>query len=245
MRVRSDSISGLCLAGRHAYPGCGMKALVILAFVAAPAFGQLGPLIYSQNPNRLFGYSADTEFVDDFGQTIGQLVADRFVLSQPRRIGQIRWFGIYGSQFGPIQSPPAQEEFRIRFYDQQGTFPPNLPPASVLYETTFSNPLREETGLLVSGGFPEYRYTVELQTPFDAMGNTLYWLEITQLGIPSSRFRWENSSGGEYAVQFPVGSAWQTFSASQMAFELRVPEPFTGSLLALAALAGAMSRSNR
>src|SRR5262245_55004333 len=102
MRVRSADFSGFTLMGRHTFRRCGLFGCLLISFsvLATPALGQLGPLIYSQSPNRLFGFSADTAFVDDFGQTTGQLVADRFVLSQSNSIGQIRWFGMYGGQSG-------------------------------------------------------------------------------------------------------------------------------------------------
>jgi len=212
-----------------------VRASIVVAAVLSlggPAFGQLGALIYSQPPNRAFGFTSDTAFQNDGGQIQGSIYADRFSIATDRSIGQISWFGLYGSQFGPIQDPPSDEAFRIRFHDQHGTFP-SSPPDDVLYEELFSNPLRDPTGFFVSGGFPEYRFVVNLSKRFEVLASKLYWLEISQVGEPSSYFRWESSSGGERAFQFPVGSAWQISGGGQLAYELRVPEPGSGVLVGL------------
>ncbi len=215
----------------------GSMVLVVVLSVGGPAFGQLGALIYSQAPNRLGGFYSDTAYTNELGQLDGSIFADRFLLNQSSVVSPLRWWGIYGPQSGPIQIAPAHEEFRIRFYDQQGTFPPNLPPATVLYETTISNPLREETGFLVSGGFPEYRFTVSLAKPFVAETGVPYWIEISQQRDVSSLFRWEKANFGEYAVQYPLGTPWRTNqTGEQLAYELRVPEPGSAVLVGLVGL---------
>ncbi len=210
---------------------------VVLGFVGTgPAFGQLGALIYSQAPNRAFGFASDTAFVNESGQIEGSVYADRFSVATPSSIGQLVWYGIYGPQFGPIQVPPASESFRVRFYDQDGSFPPTLPPAGLLYEFNVSNPARTETGFGVGAGFPEIRFVVTLPAPFLVQSNTPYWLEVAQVGEPESYFRWESSTGGERAFQYPIGSAWQLAGGGQLAYELRVPEPGSGVLVGLVGL---------
>ncbi|MCK6457867.1 MAG: hypothetical protein L6Q92_15215, partial [Phycisphaerae bacterium] len=64
--------------------------------------------------------------------------------------------------------------------------------------------------------------------------NTDFWLEVSQVGDPFSTFRWETSSGGELAVQAPMGNPWTLISPGQLAYELWTPEPTTGALGVLA-----------
>jgi len=202
---------------------------------AGPAFGQLGALIYSQAPNRNFAYLSDTQYVNDLGHADGVLRADRFQLTQAAQIGQLVWWGVYGPQFGPIQNPPFAESFRVRFYDQNGTFP-SLPPFDVLYEATLSNSVREETGVLISSGFPEYRFVVDLSSTFAAPANVPLWIEISQVGDLASTWRWETASGGEFATQYPIGDSWNVNGGGQLAYQLRVPEPGSGVLVGLVAM---------
>lgn len=218
----------------------------VFGLTATPSLGQLGPLIYSQPPNRLFGFISDTRFEDDFGNLDSAIYADRFSISQTNvSIRQIIVYGFYGTQFqGFDPDPPAIESFRIRFHNQHGTFPPNLPPGDVLYDATLDSTDRELTGLLVFPGRREYRYTFDLAEAFTPNPGSLYWFEISQIGDPSSTWRWENSNGGEYAVQHPIDGPWQTFAPGQLAYEFRVPEPLSG-LLIIGAVMMAMQRRSR
>ena len=222
-----------------------MKALVILAFIADPAFGQLGPLIYSQAPNRNFGFASDSLFRDDFGQIQGSLYADRFQVSAAAVLGQLVWYGLYGAQdqgFDP--EPPISESFRIRLFSQVNSpIPPLQLPADVLYETSTDAVFREFNGAFVNGR-REYRYILNLPMSFTIQPGTPYWLEISQIGDVNSFFRWESSTGGERAFEFPLGSTWQMATGGQLAYELRVPEPMTGSFVAVVVLARATRRSN-
>ena len=222
-----------------------VRTLIVLAAVLGadrPAFGQLGPLIYSQLPNRNFAYASDTAILNDFGQLDSEINADRFSLFSAAEIKQFVWWGVYGPQLGPVQPPPTNESYRIRIYDQNGTFPPNLPPANILYEVTVANPLREETAFLVSGGFPEYRFVANLAQSIQLQGSTPYWLEISQLGDPQSYFRWETSPGaGALAYQHPEGTAWNV-GPGDVAYQLHIPEPLTGGMLALAVFSEALRR---
>lgn len=219
---------------------------ILLAILPTPAFGQLGPLIYSQAPNGNFGLVSDTAYTNDFGQPDGALRADRFQLAFSNEVGQILWFGHYGTQnqdFDP--DPPLTESFRIRFWSQVTTpFPIQQLPDEVLYESASEEVFRELTGSFVAGR-REYRYVLDLPSRFAVQGGTPYWLEIAQIGDLASAWRWETATGGEYASQYPIGSPWELHTIGQVAYQLRVPEPATGLLMALVGLVGAMRRSNR
>ncbi len=216
-----------------------VRALIVLAAVLsleAPAFGQLGALIYRQQPNRNFGFVSDTLFRDDFGQVQGSLYADRFQVPAAASLGQLVWYGHYGTPdqgFDP--EPPLIESFRIRIWSQVSSpFPIQQLPNEVLYETTSDDVHRELTGLLVFPGRREYRYLLDLPFTFSIQPGAPYWLEVAQIGDVNSVFRWESSTGGERAFQFPVGSAWQLSGGGQLAYELRVPEPGSIALMGLA-----------
>jgi len=100
----------------------------------------------------------------------------------------------------------------------------------------YTDPQRFWTGFMVneSPRRKEYQYQFELTTCWDLPGGTNYWIEIAQLGDQTSNMRWENSSGGEHALRFPIDTPWRlSTSAVQMAYELRTPEPASGALLVL------------
>jgi len=218
-----------------------VRASIVLAAVlslSGPAFGQLGTLIYSQAPDRLFGYASDSEL----GDGLSAVRADRFSVAADREIGQVVWFGMYGPQLGPIQTPPVADAFRIRFFNQNGTPPPSVPPGDLLYEMLVLEPSREETGAFISGGFPEYRFVANLPDRFLVSAQVPYWISIVQIGESSSYFRWETAGPGDHARQIPADSPWVVVGTGQLAFQLRVPEPITGGLLALGALAATARR---
>jgi hypothetical protein len=116
----------------------------------------------------------------------------------------------------------------------------------VLFEEIHADVTRTRTGFSVAGSpvRREYRYVVNLDQAFSAMGGTPYWISLLQYNDYSSTFRWETANGGEFAAQHPIGTPWQLFGGTQMAYELRVPEPGCGVLL-LGAVVTAISRRSR
>jgi hypothetical protein len=225
--------------------GSGRAVAIALAVLAWPgvARSQVGDeLLHAQPPNRSFGFTSDTEFLTDFGNPTSQLVADRFRLLRfdPVTVRRVVWWGFYGGMEEPVDPPPPDiETMRVRFYRHQISLPGEL-----LFEETFLNPTREWTGLVVSSQRKEYRYEVWLTQGFEAQPLTFYWVEIAQIGNIDSRFRWETSSGGEFANQFPIGSPWQLNVGASVAYELWTPEPSSAVLFGLG-LIGAVIRRRR
>ncbi len=190
-------------------------------------------LLHRQAPSRGFGISSDTAYNDDFGQPTSALTADRFSLAQPTSAAcRIVFWSFYGTSFAPTDpAPPLSETIRVRLYGESAGLP-----GDVLDEAFFIDPPRIATGFLVNE-FPrrkEYRYQDELPTCWNLTANTNYWIEVAQVGDLESVFRWENSSGGEFANQFPIGAPWHlSANPTQMAYEIRTPEPGSGALLVL------------
>lgn len=226
----------------HAIRDRSLIAATLVATFAGSAAAQLEQVLHSQPPNRLFGFESDTLLRDDFGTPTGQLIADRFVLNQTAEVTRASWFAFFGGVIEMVDpGPPATEQVRVRFWSDTGGLP-----GQVLAEQTFDNPSREFTGftVAVTPRRKEYRYNVPLSPGFTAQAGTAYWIEVAQLGDVNSRFRWENSStGGEYAVQYPLDTPWRVGGiAGQMAYELRTPEPASSSLLVTAALGSVCRR---
>ena len=203
---------------------------VLLLFSLVPARADVS--LHSQPPNRLFGISSDTEYIDDGGHLTGALIADRFSLAQQLPTCRVVFYAFFGGTGVADPGPPSgSETVRVKFYaDAAGL------PGSVLQEESFSNPSRAWTGFFIGiqPSRKEYRYQVDLPQCFNATPGVNYWVEVSQLDDPSSLMRWENSNGGEFAVQFPLDTPWRlSANPSQMAYDLRTPEPCSGALLVL------------
>ena len=211
-----------------------------LAF-CAPAAGQVPMLLHRQAPARTFGYTSDTAARDQFGQITGQLVADRFELAGGGEVCRVVAWAFFGGMSEPFDPPPpATETLRVRFYDEAAGLP-----GSELLSQTFVDPPRVWTGSFVALGplRREYRYEFHLNPCFAAAPGTAYWVELSQIGIPESHYRWENSAGFTSAVQFPLGTPWRTLPA-ELAYELWTPEP-PGILLIGAGMMGAAMRRRK
>ncbi len=214
---------------KHLFAGA---AVILLCATAARA----DLLLHRQGPGRTGGYAADTQFMSEFGGAAGQVVADKFNLQQDLPICRVTWWSFYGSSLAQeVEPPPLSEIVRIRFLgDAVGL------PGALLWEEQFLNPLRQATGFSIATGPgpPEFRYQVDLVNCFaPPQPGAPYWIEIAQLGDPSSYFRWEGSNtGGEFAVRFPIDTPFRLISGiGQLAYELRTPEPCSGAMLALVA----------
>lgn len=209
---------------------CGL----LFAGLVLPAAGAVTDIVlHRQAPGRTFAWDADTANLNDLGNPSGQIVADRFSIPTTSSICRLRWWGAYGGDFAQIpEPPPPGETMRIRFFDST-----NGLPGSVLNESVLVNPSRVVTGFSIATGFgpAEYLYDVSLDECFSAQAGATYWIEISQLGLQDSRWRWEGSNGaGEFAVQFPIGTPYRLIAGlGQLAYELRTPEPCSGALFAL------------
>lgn len=210
----------------------------VLALPAAAA-EQADILLHRQAPNRLFGLDSDISFQLDSGKLSGELIADRFAIAQSQTVCRVNWWGFYG---GPLaqspELPPSSEMFRIRFYEDKGGSP-----GAILSENVVVNPIRQATGsvIAIDPGPPEFRYEATLANCISLPDGGPHWIEIAQIDDADSRFRWENSTGGEFAAQFPLGAPWSVNAGLQMAYELWTPEPATATLLTIALV----SRFNR
>lgn len=218
--------------------------VLALSAAATVAAERADTSFHRQAPGRTFGVTSDTLWHTDSNVATSSLLADRFSVSESAVLCRVRFWGFYGSSLAQQPEPaPLIETMRIRIYDEVAGLP-----GTTLFENYVSNPSRSATGISIPTGPnpPEYLFNAPLDACFSLESNTQYWIEIAQVGDIESRFRWENSNTpGEYAVQFPVGSAWSvTIGSGQMAYELWTPEPHTSALLGLA-LAYRISRRPR
>lgn len=214
-----------------------------ISLIAASALTPLvraDTLLHRQAPGHSFGITSDTAYLDDFGILRGALVADHFSIGTDASVCRVNAYVFFGGELPMLDPPPpATESIRIRFYsDADGL------PGDPLQETTLLNPAHPWTGKYIALGPLRKEYLYELLLPqcFPVQGGIPYWIEISEISDPNSRFRWENSNtAGEFASQFPIGSPWRiTTGSGQMAYELWTPEPCSGALLALgvAAISG-------
>jgi hypothetical protein len=200
-------------------------------------------LLFEQVPSIYNGCISDTAIVNN----IWQICADNFRFTTDQPVAHVTWWGFYGGSFGANITPPTVDEnLRLRFYDAR---PSDGSPGNVLYEVYLLNPQRIATGRYATfpGQPAEYRFDVNLQTIFSALGNTMYWMEIIQVGLNDSMFRWSFSTtqleglDGAAFVNVDVPD-WQIVPTN-LAFQLYdVPEPST---IALSVITGLFILSGR
>ncbi|MFH1419806.1 MAG: PEP-CTERM sorting domain-containing protein [Planctomycetota bacterium] len=199
-----------------------------------------GDIVVDQEPTRLGGPGADTDFINVLGLRVWQQVADNILLSEPASIRRIAWWGFYGGSGTPATPPPSVETMRIRFYGAR--VGDGLPDDNnILYEESFFNPSRTATGeIILVGGIPnEYIYEVDLTSPLSLEAGVPYWLEIVQIGDVDTAFRWENGFGVLAGHAFVNGNVpdWRVSPSGSMAFQLStVPEPATATLMLMGAI---------
>lgn len=175
-----------------------MKRNRLAALLAVPWLLSLtsgatrGDIFVDQPPSVYFGGASDTSFSDQFGDQLWQDLADNFRLPAPAQVSHVTWWGFYGA-FGLSTHPPVGDEtMRIRFYAARAA---DGLPGKVLYEESVLNPQRIATGRNVAVGndVPEFKFDVNLADPAQIEANTTYWLEVVQVGLPMSVFRWSFS----------------------------------------------------
>ncbi len=152
-----------------------------------------------------------------------QRVADDFMLAEAADVIKVNAWGFYAEI-----SPPATETMRVRFYGARPT--DGLPDeGNILYEESFLDPPRTATGNLVLADVTadEFFFEFDLSTSAQLEAETLYWLEVVQIGDIDSRFRWEFSLADQngQAVINPGLPDWTVGLTSDTAFQLVIPEP--------------------
>ncbi len=200
---------------------------LVLLFVAAinihPAAAQV--TIVSQPPDQINGYFSDPDCnVCPPGL---QSIADNFVLTTTRTIGQIRTWG----GWSPGTAPPP-DNFTVIFHNDAAGLPgTNAAPMESGVPVT-----RLATGNTVSG-LNEYEFTLTLASPVSLSPGT-YWVEIFNdtTGSTESYF-WEtgtldaiNGAANSAADTLNIpGSAWFNTFIDGLAMELitaqAVPAP--------------------
>jgi hypothetical protein len=208
-----------------------------------------GGIVVDQPPTRLGGHGSDTLYRDRYGNEVWSRIADNVLLAESAAIRRVTWWGFYGAYEQNHEPPTGPETMRVRFY---GARPGDGLPGDMLYEESFLNPSRTATGEIIQvGGLPdEYLYHVDLATSVELAAQTLYWLEIVQVGDLESHFRWETGFGAQDGVAYLTSSLpdWQFDYSGSMGFQLStVPEPSTlvPLLLGLTALRPRRGRKER
>lgn len=225
------------------------QAMIVAGITLLLTAGVRAGIVFEQLPNRTGGPASDTDFIDPgSNQPFWQLEADNVQIDSAADIRRITWWGFYGGDFDESPDahdpPTGPETMRIRFYAPRAS--DGLPDSTnILFEESFLNPSREATGrtLLLPGVPDEYEYVVDLGTPFHLAADTLYWLEIVQVGDQASIFRWERGTGliAGRAFSNPIVPDWQSAIGSFAVQLSTIPEPGTG-LLVISAFSYVMIR---
>lgn len=207
-------------------------------------------IVIDRPPFNTGGPGADTSFIYHSGQVLWQQSADDFVLTQAATVRHVTWWGFYGDDFeSPAEQPPATQTMQFRVY---GARAQDGLPGDVLFEETLVDPPYAWNGRqILTGAAPkEYRFDVDLTTPMHLVATTPYWLEIVQLGLAESLYRWEISVANRDGFAFLIGSTGDWIrtqnTPATLAFQLStIPEPQTSALVGVASLVLARRRRRR
>jgi hypothetical protein len=206
-------------------PGIFGRLIAVVASVAFCATAS-ADIVFDHQPYPYGGPDSDTAFYDNFNRPYWQRVADEVVLSHGAVIDHISWFGFYN-----LDNPPDSETMRIRLYGALNGLPNE---AQVLFEQSVANPTRIGTGRIIADGVgpQEYLYGADLTSPLALDANTLYWLEIAQIGDFDTAWRWEFSltDRNGHAFNNPATRDWRhtTTIVVDTAYQLiGTPEPST------------------
>lgn len=201
--------------------------------LTTPANGQVA--LVDHEPYIFGAYLSDTDYLSiATGQPTMQTVGDNFMLTQSAAIRRIVWWG--GDYY---DAPSSPEDFRVRFYATiEGQFVPGV----LLKEYALDELVGAATGRQFAFGVQpdEYRFEVDLPAPFWAQANSMYWIEIAQLGNRARAFAWEYSISPGYdglALNSPQFADWLSVpTGPDLAFQLwSVPEPATLGLMVIGA----------
>ncbi len=152
-------------------------------------------LVVDQQPTQGGGGASDTAFYDAWEEPVWQQIADNILLTEAATIRHVNWWGFYGGDDDEEpELAPDEETMRVRFYaarEGDGL------PGEILFEQSLPNPSRIATGRTIAVGArpPEYLYGIDLSSPIVLEADTLYWLEVVQIGDLESHFRWESGYG--------------------------------------------------
>jgi hypothetical protein len=222
LTVKNDLNRGAVAMTRGFVSSLTLGGTLLLASAA-----QAG-ILFEQPPANYFGAGSDTHYVGQFHPDFWQLAADDFTLPATSTIRHVTWWAFYGGLPDHSNQPPQQDEYiRLRIYQDR---PSGGLPGSILYEETFLNAPRAATGrfVFVFSEPLEYKFDVDLATPFDAVAGATYWLEVAQLDIFESLFRWQTSTNtaGQFAFLNPDVADWTATPGANLAFQLSsIPEP--------------------
>ncbi|MBI5763581.1 MAG: hypothetical protein HZA51_08670 [Planctomycetes bacterium] len=210
------------------------KVLVyVVAFALSSSPITHAGIIVDQPPSQYYGFASDTAFYNEFGLLRWQKVADDFTLETDTPVRQLTWWAFYGGVAGSSLDPPTGDEtILVRFYAAR---PADGLPGVLMRELTVVNVQRVATGRRVGvmGSPEEYRFDIPLSKPFVAVGGSRYWIEIFQMGLDDSLFRWQASlsvTNGCAFINMNVGD-W-TPVPPNLAMQLSdIPEPDARSLV--------------
>jgi hypothetical protein len=195
-------------------------ALVLCARISSSAAD------YLQKPGHFGGFGSDGGVIT---------VADDFQFPQNTLLGSLNWWGGY---FNP---PPGPDNFTIRLYTDIGG-----QPGWRVSGFTLGSITKQPTANFVNPGlYPEFRYSANLLSPFEAQAGVRYWLSI--VNPPRDIWLWEASASAlNPGVQRSFdGVTWQPYF-DNTAFELvGVPEPDVRSLVMAGILIAARRRANQ
>lgn len=171
-----------------------MRALVLVpAFLAASAVAHAAP-VFTQTPDQTNAVASEDPFIE----------ADNFTLAGAQTIRSIVFWGGYGFS----NTPQAQDDFVVRFYNDVA----GLPGSSPIATSTLRGLTRTATGALIAGFVDEYRYEADLVTQVSLSASTTYWISISNdTSIdPDDDWFWEVSGTGDNAkaTSNDTGMTW-------------------------------------
>jgi hypothetical protein len=136
----------------------------------------------------------------------------------------VHWWVVYS----PSNTPPALDDFTIRFFAEDA----GAPAANPLAEFQVGNVDRTDTGANVLD-FDVYAYSVDI-APLALAANTTYWVSIVNdtSADTDDNWYWSSLSSGNAFGRIADTSPWGATTVAGLGFQLTddtigVPEPTT------------------
>jgi hypothetical protein len=224
---------------------CVVSALAVVGLVVAWGESASADLLYKQSSTPTeFNAWASVEGLDGSGIV---RTYDNFVLTSDASVESLVWKGLYRDVAVPANNPvtPTSLSWQIGIYEDAGGLPGSIVDSHII---PAGNVATSFIGFASLGGdtVSVYRFETALPSPLSIAADVPHWLSVLSVAPTSEdRWGWWSGVGGDgQTVQdrFDGTRVTREFDRTFNLFGTFVPEPASGTLLAILSAAACLCR---